>query len=566
MRAHRLLPLFLLYISPAATASIGTSEQYVLQLADQLPLDDAQKPVTTKRDTLPVFLDALDVLQDEYFALWQGIWPTGIDWTSAVIGTYLSASLSTISASFSSLTSSKSNENLINKYFSQLTAYYFGQDAFALRQEAYDDILWVVLGWLESIKFINKHSELHYTNGYWYGQQWIPAFAHRARLFWEIGSQGWNTSLCNGGMIWSPWLVPYKNAITNELFISASISMYLYFPGDSNPSPFSFPSMTDTNETLLYHAGRSLEVSDRPGMARDPKYLAAAIEAYKWLQASNMTDSQGLYFDGFHISGWARNNSNNTQCDVPSMAVFTYNQGVLLSGQRGLYESTGAKSYLEDGHALIANVIAATGWDNDSQSPINDTFHRNTGLGRGGVLQEICDMSGTCSQDTQTFKGIFFQHFTQFCAQLPWHLDLPIQGTSVLEEVRKWHDGQCASYAPWLKHNANAALKTRNSEGKYGMWWGASEDAYDDYVSSGQQAADLKAQNPNRRRNSRNIEQLRDQRHGPGGMKRTSTSPERVMDPSSEDLNDRFRGRTLETQGGGVAVLRALWEVVDSRA
>ncbi len=31
------------------------------------------------------------------------------------------------------------------------------------------------------------------------------------------------------------------------------------------------------------------------------------------------------------------------------------------------------------------------------------------------------------------------------------------------------------------------------------------------------------------------------------------------------DLNDRGRGRTVETQGGGVSVLRALWEIVDNR-
>jgi hypothetical protein len=31
---------------------------------------------------------------------------------------------------------------------------------------------------------------------------------------------------------------------------------------------------------------------------------------------------------------------------------------------------------------------------------------------------------------------------------------------------------------------------------------------------------------------------------------------------TTADLNDRGRGRTVETQGGGVAVLRAMWEFV----
>ena len=84
-------------------------------------------------------------------------------------------------------------------------------------------------------------------------------------------------------MLWSPYLEPYKNAITNELFISASISMYLYFPGDDNTSPFSLPNAHAT--------------ADIPGRHKDPKYLAAAIEGYKWLKSSNMTDCLGLYGD-----------------------------------------------------------------------------------------------------------------------------------------------------------------------------------------------------------------------------------------------------------------------------
>ncbi|TVY35590.1 hypothetical protein LOCC1_G008240 [Lachnellula occidentalis] len=534
----------------------------VLQVTDPLPLEHGQKPLPAERDdlsgtrgTLPAFLDALDVLQSEYFQDWQGFWPDGIDWTSAVIGTHVAASLNTISTSFSSLSSSpKFNENLINRYFSQLVAYYFGQDAFALRQEAYDDILWVVLGWLETIKFINKHSEMHYTNGHWYGRQWIPAFAHRARVFWDLASQGWNTSLCGGGMIWSPWLVPYKNAITNELFISASISMYLYFPGDDNPSPFMSSQSLSDNETT----------ADWPGRPKDPKYLAAAIEAYKWLNTSNMTDSSGLYVDGYHISGWARNNSNNTRCDERNEMVFTYNQGVLLSGQRGLYEATGAKSYLQDGHALTQSTIAATGWDLQSQAPHSDsTAGKWNGLGRAGIMEDSCDASGTCSQDGQTFKGIFFQHLTLFCARLPDHLVLPddesaVQARGILAEVKKWHDAQCARYGPWLQHNGNAALSTRNREGKFGMWWGEKEHAPDD---------DMSVEIPAGAVDYRNLDM-------PEPWKKNNTGVETHEHTHSGkdsdvgitgDRNDRNRGRTVETQGGGVAVLRALWEIIDSR-
>lgn len=36
-------------------------------------------------------------------------------------------------------------------------------------------------------------------------------------------------------------------------------------------------------------------------------------------------------------------------------------------------------------------------------------------------------------------------------------------------------------------------------------------------------------------------------------------------DVSAQDLNDRGRGRTVETQGGGLSLLRALWELVDTK-
>ena len=583
---HPRIPIFLLCILCAASFAIATADDEVRWGEAQQPLghiaDGGQKPIPSKpkaSHTLPALLDALDVLQEDYFAIWQGLWPTSIDWTSAVIGTYVSSAMHTLSTSFESLKSAKGNENHINKYFSQLVASYFGQDAFALRQEAYDDMLWVVLGWLESIKFITAHSALHYDeesspSEHWYGEQWIPAFAHRARIFWELASQGWDTKLCDGGMIWSPYLAPYKNAITNELYISASISMYLYFPGDDNTSPFGFSTP-------------KMSVKGDVAPPRDPKYLAASIEAYKWLNSSNMTDLKGLYVDGYHVSGWSRerpknDTSGNTRCDARNEMVYTYNQGVLLSGQRGLYEATGAKSYLEDGHKLIADVIAATGWDLKSNSP--PVQHQNRtrpklgkwhGLGRSGILEEACDAPGYCSQDAQTFKGIFFHHLTLFCAPLPSHLILPGNGLFVgkeegldFDDNRKWHDEQCQGYGEWIRHNAHAALTTRDSEGRFGMWWGAPPHSskstdVDGAVELPDDAVDY--------RNSGVPEQWKEKRKwshlgvevGREGSR--EIEDEKEVEIGIRDLNDRGRGRTVETQGGGVAVLRALWEVVDGR-
>ncbi len=570
-------------------ASILSSEQ-------QLPLinaqNDAQSPITnvspTPFDTMPILLNALEVMQSHFFELWQGTWPRAIDWTAAVMGTQVSATLSTLTKSVDySVPSAASgcanalsaeaqaHENLINKYFTQVTSFYFGENAFSLRTQAFDDMLWVVLGWLENIKFINLHSDRHhasmsslavpYNSSTWYAAQFIPAFAHRARLFYDLASQGWNTSLCGGGMIWTPYLTPYKNAITNELFIAASVGMYLYFPGDQNSSPFSAPESGESKHGLP---------AARP---HDPKYLKAALDAYKWLSTSNMTNSQGLFTDGYHIRGWRGGRTNGTigsgKCDVRNEMVYTYNQGVLLSGLRGLWESTGARSYLEDGHALIRNVIAATGWH------IKDAERRQrwAGLGSNGILEEACDASGVCSQDGQTFKGIFFHHLALFCAPLP--TEAIIAGITSAAGRDEWrlHEMSCKEYVPWIAHNARAAYATRNEDGVFGMWWGP-----------GRRGAGGSDRDDNRRDHEEDLHggavDYRNAGVPDGGLWRVCQDQETVgrrndrpssvkaMDETAElrregrrDWNDRGRGRTVETQSGGVAVLRALWELVDRR-
>jgi len=567
-RSRQRIALMILCILFLISVATGSSEH--VQAPYQRPLGPAHVELkelrpgpgpsqSQKTSIINSFIEALDVLQEAYYEVWQGIWPTSIDWTSAVIGTYVASALSTLSeyASSESLESAEYTENLINKYFSQLVGSYFGQDVFALRQEAYDDMLWVVLEWLEAIKFIYAHSVRQYQSSAgqfrWHGAQYIPAFAHRARIFWDLASVGWDTKLCSGGMIWSPYLTPYKNAITNELYIAASISMYLYFPGDENASPFGY------NSTIEGYP---------PASPKDPKYLAAAVEGYKWLAASNMTDFMGLYVDGYHISNWSKdlpaNSTKPLECDERNEMVYTYNQGVLLSGQRGLYEATGAFSYISDGHKLVQSVITATGWDLTTNTVPDDKIEGKLkkwhGLGRGGVLEEACDAPGYCSQDAQTFKGIFFHHLTLFCSDLPDLLAIP--DVSGHKDNIKSHSISCGRYKFWIRHNAAAAMTTKNSFGKFGMWWGAPDapphsmdDWYDDTVEIPRLAVDYRNQGAPKGWGE-------DERHS-NISKNMVYSREEV---GVRDLNDRDRGRTVETQGGGLSVLRSAWELADKES
>ncbi|KAI0197682.1 glycosyl hydrolase family 76-domain-containing protein [Astrocystis sublimbata] len=562
-------------------------------------------------------LDALNVTQAEYFAPWLGTWPDSIDWTGAVVGTHVSGAIRSISEDLYFLQSKGENSasdwkraaNLIDDYFTQIVGYYFGQDAFAIRNEAYDDILWVVLGWLETVKFIDAHNALHYTitetnasetasgglnsmmtmipDQPYHGNVWIPAFAHRARVFWEVGSHGWDTKLCNGGMTWNPRLEPYKNAITNELYIAASMAMYLYFPGDNNTSPFSDRNPRISSDHKPYEHSAS--------SPRNATYLKAAVEGYRWLRNINMTNDAGLFVDGFHISGYSDEHSNNTRCDARAEGVYSYNQGVVLTGQRGLWDATGAVSFLDDGHRLVQKVINATGYDLETDRPL-DVLNGNStllpkwhGLGRLGVMEDSLDASGTASQDLQTFKGIFFHHLTAFCEPLEMpreedeglRVDMP-----AFEEVRKRHADACRAYGGWLGHNVHAARGTRDGMGRYGQWWTAGllmeggwegpwptlgTDGVDrergggaDYRDYGVPAEGMGggevvgegeggSEASHTRYNSHHSQVLL---RGDDGTGKEENESEKEKDP-----NDRGRGRTVETQSGGLALLRAYWKI-----
>jgi hypothetical protein len=307
--------------------------------------------------------------------------------------------------------------------------------------------------------------------------------------------------------------------------------MYLYFPGDPIDAPF---------------VANSQGAGPTERYPHNPTHLNAAIDAYAWLKNSNMTGLGGLYADGFHISGWRSSaQPGSRKCDVLNTMVYTYNQGVILSGLRGLWLATSDQDYLRDGHELIHKVLHATGWPHIYSV-------KWAGLGRGGVLEDTCDSHASCSQDGQTFKSIFFHHLAEFCRPLRQ------QEVSFLEnekqqpaaeddwdEVYDRHLRRCRAYGPWVEHNARAALMTRDDDGKFGQWWGL---PFRQLVVS----SDLV--------NSSTLP--------PGAVdyRNDGFDTDAAIGGIPRDFNDRGRGRTVETQAGGIAVLRALlqWQTSDA--
>ncbi|KAF3935307.1 hypothetical protein ABW19_dt0206711 [Dactylella cylindrospora] len=518
--ACHLLPIVLF-----VTACISTNSE-----SNQVPLNRLEHDAKSSgidldsieiSEALRYLIHSFETLQSAFFSSDRGDYPTAIDWTAAVTQTHAVTSIHSVL--LSSLPKNETS-HFVNLYFPDVIDFYRTQNVGSLKYQAYDDMLWVVLGWLAAVRFLDAYYYLlpeEYNPDFYV---WREDFALRAREFYGYAEKGWDELFCGGGCLWNPNLQPYKNAITNELFISASAQMYTTFPpeygspgGDKDASP-------------------------------DISYLQNAAKAYQWFKGSNFTNEAGLVVDGFHISSyWKR------KCDQRDEQTFTYNQGVVLSGLRALWESTGKQEYLQDGYELIESVI---GSDN-----------KTGGLVRERILEEHCDSWGWCNQDAQTFKA--------FCSPHPyaatWKSDKETHKPRLDEHLEK-----CKTFFPFIAQNAEAAWSTRQINSSiFGMWWSAPLFENDPDFDHRLRAGEIGLQRDPAAVDLVNINRGDDWELGSTDAEvelekeqKVDWSGEEVKgDPDFEthivkrDLNDRFRGRTLETQTGGVGVMRAAWEL-----
>ena len=245
-----------------------------------------------------------------------------------------------------------------------------------------------------------------------------------------------------------------------------------------------------------------------------------------------------------------------------------------MSGLRALWEGTGRGFYLDDGHNLVKSVISATGWTRHTSTPTSNKEW--SGLGRKGIIEDYCDASGSCSQDAQTFKSIFFHHLALFCELLPLSPRAPGKTHAADKTLAKMHHGQCKAYLPWVAHNAKAALKSQNADGRFGMWWGGGDHVEEAVLP--EEAVDYRNHQSllvsdrwkpqvgsdwtaNTRLPQDTTRDLDPPGHAWNKAAIRTSRQDRQALVAGSDLNDRGRGRTVETQAGGVAVLRCLWEL-----
>lgn len=143
--------LLVTHITLSASALTGDSTQeycpviYSETPKDCKPLPDTflisfpkTSPPHTDAQVLDYAVQAMVVMQDQYFVSDYSTWPAAIDWTAALAGTVITGLLTTLSKTLVSARQGGSNdwkakENLISSYYAQLVSSYYGQDVLSLR-------------------------------------------------------------------------------------------------------------------------------------------------------------------------------------------------------------------------------------------------------------------------------------------------------------------------------------------------------------------------------------------------------------------------------------------------
>ena len=163
----------------------------------------------------------------------------------------------------------------------------------------------------------------HYDDQAWWGLALIDAhdwtgsadYLNMAEFIFDDMTNGWDDSRCGGGVWWAK-TGSYKNAITNELFLS-----------------------------LAAHLAN--RVSDPDQRAN---YLWWANREWAWFSQSGMINLDNLINDGL-----------TTSCQNNGQPTWTYNQGVILGGLAELYQQNPDPSFpLEAQNIALATISQLT--------------------------------------------------------------------------------------------------------------------------------------------------------------------------------------------------------------
>eukprot|EP01052_Picozoa_sp_SAG31_P042864 SAG31_NODE_6948_length_1840_cov_1.426766_3_plen_351_part_00 len=228
----------------------------------------------------------------------------------------------------------------------------------------FDDEEWWALGWLEAWQLTGDSRYL----------------SHFEIIFDHQVDMAWNESSCGGGGLdWQGFIysenrfgVPYKGAITNELF--------------------------------LVMAGKM--ATEGPEHTR-PQYREWAEREWEWFRGTGMINGEALVNDGLDkFDGHEQICANNNQ------TTWTYNQGVILGGLVHIWRLTGDEEVITTAAAIAKAAI------------VKLVHPAEAAGGVAGVMREPCEGNWMeyrqCSQDELQFKGVFFRYIVRWKLQQNW--------------------------------------------------------------------------------------------------------------------------------------------------
>lgn len=214
-----------------------------------------------------------------------------------------------------------------------------------------------------------QKSHANFINNYfddsgWWALAWIEAYdvtgnaqylSMAETIFSYIASDGWDTTVCGGGVWWST-AKTYKNAIPNELFLSIAAKL-----------------------------------ANRTSGTVSAGYLNWARTEWAWFKASGMINGQNLVNDGL-------TSTNPAACVNNNGATWTYNQGVILGGLAELYKADQDPTLLPQAEAIA----------NAAQAKL---------VTANGILTEPSQT--ITGGDGPQFKGVFMRNLMALYALLP---------------------------------------------------------------------------------------------------------------------------------------------------
>ncbi|MEM9143250.1 MAG: glycoside hydrolase family 76 protein [Bacteroidota bacterium] len=243
----------------------------------------------------------------------------------------------------------------------------------------YDDEGWWALAWMDAWE--------------WTGDM---RYLEMARIIFSDISTGWSPK-CGGGLYWKKGL-SYKGTISNILAFTLATRLHLAKTGNIN--------------------GRSC--------------LQWAMDIWQWIMDSELLNTQGLLLDGIR--------NKDGECYL-ARNVWTYNQGVALTGLANLHRITGNGNFMKSAHNL-------------AEATITHMVNEN------GILKEINCEPDQCNSDAEQFKGIFMRHLgilNQYSPKKQYARFLELNTAAILDWAMD--QGRKLPGVPWdnLSEKANAA-------------------------------------------------------------------------------------------------------------